>query len=215
MSDSDSGTTRQMFLWGFPLSAFVATCVYWPVVQGTGLAFPLYILCVPVPFALVVVRITTGYLRLWTWKLPIAHLALMWSTYSALGALLVSDTIAAPFSVTTVIKSAVFSALIGAGVGTLIDVVGIDEGLLQVHHTPQHLGTVKTVLLYSFKFFGIFSAIYGASVKVGYYFLVERGATRWLPALILCTSAALSIPFMLHFLLPGKGRQPARESGTR
>src|SRR5207247_3348705 len=115
------------------------------------------------------------------------HLAFLWSTYSALGILIVSDTIAAPFTVTAVIKSTVFSALVGAGIGTLIDIVGIDEGLLELHHGSPALGTVKTVFSYSFKFFGIFSAIYGAVAKVGYLCLVKMGATRWLPALILCT----------------------------
>lgn len=207
MSDNDTSKARQMLLWGFPSAAFVATWLYWPLVCGTGLAFPLYLLTFPVPFALVVVPLAMKHLRLWKWNLPAALLTFMWSTYSALGALIISDTIAAPFSVTMLAKSVAFSALVGAAIGTIIDVVGIDEGLLEVYHTPRHLGTVKTVLSYSFKFFGIFGAIYGAGAKVGYYLLVEHGATLWLPALILGGSAVLALPFLLYFLLPDRGRR--------
>jgi hypothetical protein len=207
MSRSDAGRVRQMFLWGFPLGAFVATWVYWPVVQGTGLAFPLYVLSVPFLFALVLVPTVTAYLRLWSWKMPLFHLAFLWSTYSALGVLIVGDTIAAPFTVLAAIKSAALCALLGGGIGALVDIVGIDEGLLELHYTTPERGTVNTVLSYSFKFFGIFGAIYGVVAKAGYSFLVELGATRWLPALILSTSAVLCLPFLIHFLLPGKARR--------
>lgn len=199
-----------MFLWGFPLGILAATWFYWPVVHGTGLAFPIYLLVAPVVFALVVIRITTERLRLWCWKMPMAHLAFLWSTYPALGLLIVGDTIAAPFTLTSLLKSVFFSVLVGAVLGTLVDIVGMDEELLVVHHTPRNLGTVKTVLSYSFQFFGIFGALYGASTKVGHYFLVERGATHWLPLLILCAAAALCLPFLIHFLWLRKERRSSQ-----
>jgi hypothetical protein len=201
MSRSDSKIIRQMLLWGFPLGTLAATCFNWLVIQRTGFAFPLYLLTVPYIFALVVVRLLTGPLRLWSWKVPLFHLAFLWSTYSALGILFVSDTIAAPFSVMSTIKTAVLCALLGGLVGTLVDIVGIDEGLLEIYYCSMDRGNVKTVLSYSFKFFGSFSAIYGIAVKVAHFFLVERGATQWLPVLIIGTCAILCLPFMAHFLL--------------
>ena len=215
MSGIDTSRVRRMFLWGFPLSALVATWFYWSVVQGAGLAFPFYLVSVPFLFAMVVIRTTTGYLRLWSWRMPMMHLAFLWSTYSPLGILIVSDTIAAPLTAVMVIKSAVSCALVGAGIGTLIDIVGMDEDLLELHHVTTHLGTVKTVLSYSFKFFGIFGAIYGAIAKVGYAVLMGPGSTRWLPALILCASAVLCLPFMIYFLLPRKERQQVYGLSTR
>ncbi len=207
MSGSDASRVRQMFLWGFPLGAFVATWVYWPVVHGTGLAFPFYALSVPFLFALALVPIVTAHLRLWSWKMPLFHLAFLWSTYSALGLLIMGDTIAAPFTLLTALKAAAFGALLAGGIGTLVDIVGIHEGLLELHYTTPERGTVHTVLSYSFKFFGIFGAIYGVVEKAGYSFLVEQGATRWLPALVLSTSVVLCLPFLIHFLLPGKARR--------
>ena len=211
MAGRDTSRVRQMLFWGLPLVAFGATWIYWPVVQGTGLAFPIYLLSVPFLFALVLVPMTTAYLRLWSWKLPLFHLAFLWAAYSALGILIVSDTIAAPLSVMTIIKSALFPALLGGGIGSLIDIVGIDEGILELHYLSPELGPVRGVLSYSFKFFGTFSAIYGLVAKMAYSWLVERGATGWLPALILGTSAVLCLPFMVHFLLFGRRRRPARE----
>ena len=140
------------------------------------------------------------------------HLAFLWSTYSALGILIVSDTIATPFTLIASIKTAVLCALLGGLVGSLVDIVGIDEGLLELRYCSTDPGIVKTVLSYSFKFFGIFSAIYGVVAKVGHFFLVERGATQWLPVLILATSAVLCLPFMVHFLLGD--REPRLEAST-
>lgn len=200
-----------MFLWGFPISAFVATLIYWPVVQREGLAFPVLVLSVPFLFAIVVIRTTTVTLRLWSWQMPMIQLAFLWSTYSALGILILGDTIAAPLSLLAVTKSTVFCALLGGGIGTLVDIVGIDQGLLTLHYCSRHQGTVETVLSYSFTFFGIFSAIFGVLAMVGHFILVELGATRWLPALIICASALLSLPFLVHFLLPGKQRVLGRE----
>ena len=204
---SGSNRVQRIFLWGLPWSVLAATWLYWPVVQDTGFAFPLYLLAAPVLFAYVVIRLTTERLRLWCWTIPLAHLAFLWAVYPALGLLILGDTIAEPFTTAALIKTVVFSALVGAVLGTLVDIVGMDEELLKVHHTPQHLGTVKTVLSYSFQFFGIFGALYGASAKVGHLFLVERGATRWLPLLILGAAATLILPFMLHFLVLRKQRR--------
>jgi hypothetical protein len=200
-----------MFLWGFPVGTFLATWFYWPVVQAAGFAFPFYLLSVPFIFAMVVIRTTTGRLRLWSWQMPMLHLAFLWSTYSTLGILILGDTIAQPLSTVGVIKSAVFCAFLGGGIGTLVDIVGIDEGLLDLHHLSMERGTVKTVLSYSFKFFGIFGGIFGVIGKAGHFVLVELGATRWLPVLILGMSLLLCLPFMVHFLLPRKERLPARE----
>lgn len=210
MSVSATSRVRQMFLWGFPLGALAATWLYWPLVQGTGFAFPLYLLSAPFLFALVLIPVVTAHLHLWSWRMPLVHLAFLWSTYSALGIVIISDTIVAPFTVLTVIKSALFCGLLGGGIGTLVDIVGIDEGLLELHYTTTERGTVQTVLSYSFKFFGIFSAIYGVVAKAAYTLLVELGATRWLPALILGTAAVLAVPFVLHFLLPAREREPER-----
>jgi hypothetical protein len=206
MSGSSTNRVRQMFLWGFPLVVLAATWFYWPVVHGAGLAFPLYLLSVPFLFALVVIQTATRYLRLWCWNMSLAHLAFLWSTYPGLGILIVGDTMTAPFTGAALIKSVIFSALVSAVIGTLVDIVGIDEKLLVVYHALPNLGTVKTVLSYSFQFFGIFGALYGASAKVGYYVLVELGATRWLPVLILCGGVALCLPFMSYFLLFRKER---------
>jgi hypothetical protein len=205
MAGGGNKWVRPMFLWGFPLGAFAATWLYWPLVQGTGIAFPLHLLAVPFIFALVTIRTTTRRLRLWSWRMPLVHLAFLWASYPALGLLLLSDSVTEPFSWTTLVKTVVFSALAGAGVGTLVDVVGMDEDLLEVHHVPKNLGTVKTVLSYSFRFFGIFGALYGASAKFGHYFLVEQGAVRWLPVLILCASVALCLPFLTYYILTYHG----------
>jgi len=220
MAGGGNSAVRPMFLWGFPLAAFAATWLYWPLVQGTGVAFPLYLLAVPFIFALVAIRTTTRLLRLWTWRMPLFHLAFLWASYPALGILLLSDSVTDPFSWATLVKTVVFSALAGAGIGTLVDVVGMDEDLLEVHHVQQNLGTVKTVFLYSFRFFGIFGALYGALAKLGHYFLVEQGATRWLPALVLGASAALCLPFMTYYIMfyrnwPDKGGRYAGGQAAR
>jgi hypothetical protein len=208
MLENMSHRVRQLFLYGFPIGTFVATWIYWPFVQSSGWAFPVYFLVIPYLFALAAVRLMTGPLRLWAWKMPLFHLAFLWCTYSALGLLLVSDTIASPFTLTTVIKSALFCFLIGGLVGTLVDLVGIDLGLLELYYVSMDQGPVNTVLSYSFKFFGSFSAIYGILVKVGYFVLVERAGTQWLPLLTLGASAALILPFMVHFLLGGREPEP-------
>lgn len=208
MADNISHRVRQMFLYGFPIGTFVATWIYWPLVQGSGFAFPVFLLIIPYIFALAAIRTITGPLRLWTWNMPMLHLAFLWSTYSALGMLVVSDTIAAPFTLTSIIKTALFCVLIGGLIGTLIDIVGIDQGLLELHYTSMDRGPVNTVLSYSFKFFGIFSAIYGILAKAGHFILVERSSPQWLPVLILAASALLIIPFMIHFLLGGPEPAP-------
>jgi hypothetical protein len=200
MVDNIHNRVRQMFLYGFPIGTFVATWIYWLVVEGSGFALPIYLLVIPFVFALAAIRTITGPLRLWSWKMPLLHLAFLWSTYSAMGILIVSDTIAAPFTLTSVIKTTLLCALIGGLVGTLIDIVGIDQGLLELHYCSMDRGPVNTVLSYSFKFFGIFSAIYGILAKVGHYILVERAAPQWLPVLILGASGLLIIPFLIHFL---------------
>jgi len=207
MVDNIHNRVRQMFLYGFPIGTFVATWLYWLLVQDSGLAFTIYLLVIPFLFALAAIRTITGPLRLWTWKMPMLHLAFLWSTYSAMGLLIVSDSIAAPFTLTSVIKSVFLCALVGGLIGTLIDIVGIDLGLLQLHYRSMDHGTVNTVLSYSFKFFGIFSAIYGVLAKVGHYILVELSAPQWLPVLILGASALLIIPFLAHFLLGGRDEQ--------
>ena len=207
MVDNIHSRVRWMFLYGFPFGTFVATWVYWPIVQGSGLAFTIFLLVIPFLFALAAIRTITGPLRLWTWNMPMLHLAFLWSTYSSMGLLIVSDTIAAPFTVTSVIKAVLLCALVGGLVGTLIDIVGIDQGLLELHYTTMDRGAVNTVLSYSFKFFGIFSAIYGILAKVGHYILVELNAPQWLPVLILGASALLIIPFLAHFLLGGRDEQ--------
>jgi hypothetical protein len=213
MSDNDSGRIRKIYLWGIPLSVFVATWLYWPLVQGAGLAFPLYVLSIPFIFANVVIRTATRHLHLWSVNRPLTHWALMWSTYSALGILIASDTIAGPFTAVMVVKSAVFGGLLGAGIGTLVDVTGIDEGILVLQYCSMDRGTVRTVLSFAFKFFGLFGAIFGTLTKVGYWFLVQQGHTRWLPALILSASAVLCLPYMVHFLLgartPVEGSNPS------
>lgn len=188
-----------MFLWGLPLGAFAATWFYWPVVQRGGLAFPFYVLSVPFLFAMVVIRTTTRRLHIWSVKVPMVHLAFLWSTYSALGVLIVGETIVAPLTVTNLISCVCFSALLGFAIGTLIDIVAIDQGLLVLHQRPMDRGTVTTVLAYSFQLFGSFGAVYGAVAKVGYSLLTEQGATRWLPVLVLCATGALCLPFMFYF----------------
>ena len=200
MVDNVRNRVRQMFLYGFPIGTFVITWIYWPLVQDAGFALPTFLLVIPFIFALAAIRIITGPLRLWSWKMPMFHLAFLWSTYSAMGILIVSDTIAAPFTLVSLIKSALICALVGGLVGTLVDIVGIDQGLLELHYCTMDRGPVNTVLSYSFKFFGIFSAIYGILAKVGHYILVGRAAPQWLPVLILGASALLIIPFMIHFL---------------
>lgn len=204
MTDNMHNRVRWMFLYGFPIGTFVATWLYWLIVQRSGWAFPLYFLTIPFVFALAAVRLMTGPLRLWAWKMPLPQLAFLWSTYCALGLLLVSDTVAAPFTLTSVIKAALFCALIGGLIGTLIDIVGIDLGMLELYYCSMDRGPVNTVLSYSFKFFGAFSAIYGILAKVGYFVLVERSGTQWLPVMILAASALLILPFMVHFLLGGR-----------
>lgn len=200
-----------MFLWGVPLGTFLATWFYWTVVQAAGFAFPFYLLSVPFLFAMVVIRTATGRLHLWSWRMPMLHLALLWSTYTALGILILGDTIAQPLSTIGLIKSAALCALLSSGIGTLIDFVGVDLGLLDLHHVSMERGTIKAVLSYSFKFFGIFGGIFGVIAKAGHFVLVELGATRWLPLLLLCASLLLCLPFMVHFLLLAKERLPARE----
>ncbi len=208
MVDNLHNRVRQMFLYGFPIGTFVATWIYWPIVEGSGLALPIYLLVIPFVFAMAAIRTITGPLRLWSWKMPLFHLAFLWSTYSALGILLVSDTIAAPFTLTSVIKAALFCGFLGGLIGTLIDIVGIDLGLLELHYCSMDRGMVNTVLSYSFKFFGAFSAIYGILAKVGHYVLVERSSPQWLPVLILGASALLILPYLAHFLLTGRDEQP-------
>lgn len=207
MVDKVHYRVRQMFLYGFPIGTFVATWLYWLLVQGSGFAFPLFLLVIPFLFALAAIRTITGPLRLWTWNMPMLHLAFLWSTYSAMGILIVCDTIAAPFTLTSVIKTVLLCALIGGLIGSLVDIVGIDQGLLELHYMTMDRGTVNSVFSYSFKFFGIFSAIYGALAKVGHYILVELSAPHWLPVLILGASALLIVPFLAHFLLGGKDEQ--------
>ena len=213
-----------MFLWGFPLGAFAATWLYWPVVQRAGLAFPFYVLSVPFLFAMVVIRTATRGLHIWSVKVPMVHLALLWSTYSALGILIVGDTITAPFTVTTVATCIIVSALVGFAIGALIDIVAIDEGLLELHQRSLDLGTVTTVLSYSFQLFGTFGAVYGAVGKVGYWLLTEQGATRWLPVLVLCGTGTLCLPFMIYFQMlrksvwtrsrAGRSLNPSASSGA-
>ena len=209
MVDNIHSRVRWMFLYGFPFGTFVATWLYWPLVQDSGWAFPIFLLIIPFLFALAAIRTITGPLRLWTWNMPMLHLAFLWSTYSAMGLLIVSDTITAPFTLTSVIKAVVLCALVGGLVGSLVDIVGIDQGLLELHYMSMDRGTVNTVFSYSFKFFGIFSAIYGTLAKVGHYILVELNAPQWLPVLILGASALLIIPFLAHFLLGGRAPDPA------
>src|ERR1700754_2318258 len=191
MTDNIHNRVRQMFLYGFPIGTFVTTWIYWLLVERVSFTLPLYILVIPVIFALAAIRILIGPLGLWTWKMSMVHLAFLWSTYSALGILIVSDTVAAPFTLTSVIKTAIICALIGGLIGTLIDIVGIDQGLLELHYCSIDRGPVNTVLSYSFKFFGAFSAIYGILAKVGHYVLVERAMPQWLPVLILGASTLL------------------------
>jgi hypothetical protein len=204
MTDNMHSRVRQMFLYGFPIGTFVATWVYWLLVERAGFALPIFILIIPVIFALAAIRIIVGPLGLWTWKMSMLHLAFLWSTYSALGILIVSDTIAAPFTLTSVVKAALFCGVLGGLIGTLIDIVGIDQGLLELHYCTMDRGMVNTVLSYSFKFFGAFSAIYGILAKVGHYVLVERAAPQWLPVLILGASALLILPYLVHFLVTGR-----------
>jgi len=209
MTDNIHHRVRQMFLYGFPIGTFVATWIYWLLIERVGFALPIFILVIPVIFAFAAIRVIVGPLGLWTWKMSMLHLAFLWSTYSAMGILIVSDTIAAPFTLTSVIKCAIACALIGGLIGTLIDIVGIDQGLLELHYTTMDRGMVNTVLSYSFKFFGAFSAIYGLLAKVGHYVLVERSSPQWLPVLILGASALLIGPYLIHFLLTGRDDQPA------
>ena len=207
MVDNIQNRVRQMFLYGFPIGTFVATWIYWPFVQGAGFALPAFLLIIPCIFAFAAIRFIMGPLGMWTWRMPLPHLAFLWSTYSALGILIVSDTIAAPFTLTSVVKTALSCALIGGLVGTLIDIVGIDQDLLELHYCSMDRGMVNTVLSYSFKFFGIFSAIYGILAKVGHYVLVERSSPQWLPVLILGASALLILPYLAHFLFTGRDEQ--------
>jgi hypothetical protein len=199
-----------MFLYGFPIGTFVITWIYWPFVEGAGFALPTFLLIIPFIFALAAIRIIMGPLALWTWHMSLLHLAFLWATYSALGILIVSDTNMAPFTLTSVIKTAVFCGFLGGLIGTLIDIVGIDQDLLELHYTSMDRGMVNTVLSYSFKFFGIFSAIYGILGKVGHYVLVERSSPQWLPVLILGASALLILPYLFHFLVTG--REPSEAS---
>lgn len=207
MTDNIQNRVRQMFLYGFPIGTFVATWIYWLFVERVSFTLPLFLLVIPVIFALAAIRIIVGPLGLWTWKMSLPHLAFLWSTYSAMGILIVSDTIAAPFTLTSVMKTAIVCALIGGLIGTLIDIVGIDQGLLELHYCSMDRGAVNTVLSYSFKFFGAFSAIYGILAKVGHYVLIERAAPQWLPVLILGASALLIVPFLVHFLVTGRDEQ--------
>lgn len=209
MTDNTHNRVQQMFLYGFPIGSFVATWIYWLIVERAGFALPIFLLVIPFIFAVAAIRILVGPLRLWTWHISLLHLAFLWSTYAALGLLIVSGTIAEPFTLTSVIKSALFCALLGGLVGSLIDIVGIDRGLLVLHYTAMEQGMVNTVLSYSFKFFGAFSAIYAILAKVGHYILVERAAPQWLPVLILGASAMLCLPFMVYFLVTGREEQSA------
>jgi len=204
MVDNIHNRVRQMFLYGFPIGTFVATWLYWLLVQGSGFAFPIFLLVIPFLFAVTAIRAITGSVLSWAWKMPMLHLAFLWSTYSAMGLLIVSDTIAAPFTLTSIIKCALACALIGGLIGTLIDIVGIDQGLLELHYCSMERGTVNTVLSYSFKFFGSFSAIYGILAKVAHYILVDLSAPQWLPVLILGACALLIIPYLAHFLRAGR-----------
>lgn len=207
MVDNIQNRVRQMFLYGFPIGTFVATWIYWLIVEGSGFAMPTYVLIIPFVFAVAAIRTFMGPLGLWTWKIPLLHLAFLWSTYCALGILIVSDTIAAPFTLTSLIKTVLLCTLLGGLIGTLIDIVGIDLGLLELHYCSMDHGPVNTVLSYSFKFFGSFSAIYGILAKVGHYILVERAAPQWLPVLILAASALLIVPFLIRFLVTGRDDQ--------
>ncbi|HKS08742.1 MAG TPA: hypothetical protein VJS13_04295 [Pyrinomonadaceae bacterium] len=209
MTDNIHNRVRQMFLYGFPIGTFVATWIYWLLIERVGFALPIFILIIPVIFAFAAIRIIVGPLGLWTWRMSMLHLSFLWSTYSALGILIVSDSIAAPFTLTSVIKTAIFCGILGGLIGTLIDIVGIDQGLLELHYCTMERGNVNTVLSYSFKFFGAFSAIYGILAKVGHYVLVERSLPQWLPVLILGASALLIGPYLIHFLLTGRDAEPA------
>lgn len=209
MTDNIHSRVRQMFLYGFPIGTFVATWIYWLFIARAGFALPIFILVIPIIFALAAIRVIVGPLGLWTWKMSMLHLAFLWSTYSALGILIVSDSIAAPFTLMSVIKTAIFCGILGGLIGTLIDIVGIDQGLLELHYTTMDRGMVNTVLSYSFKFFGAFSAIYGILAKVGHYVLVELSLPQWLPVLILGASALLIGPYLVHFLLTGRDEQSA------
>ena len=202
--DNVRNRVRQMFLYGFPIGTFVITWVYWPFVQGSGFALPTFLLVIPFVFAFAAIRIIMGPLGMWTWHMSLLHLAFLWSTYSALGILIVSDTIVAPFTLMSVIKAAAFCGFLGGLIGTLIDIVGFDQELLELHYTSMDRGMVNTVLSYSFKFFGAFSAIYGILAKVAHYVLVERSSPQWLPVLILGASALLILPYLVHFLVTGR-----------
>lgn len=210
MTVRGGSTVRWMFLWGFPLGSFAATLSFWPLAEGTGPAFPVYLLSVGALFALMTIRMATQVLGLWSWRMPMAHLAFLWSTYSALGVLVISDTVISPLTAWAITKCASYSALIGGAMGTIIDIVGMDEELLELHWPPADSEMVKTVLSYSFRFFGVYGAIYGVAAMMAVSALTQPDSTQWLLPLIAGGAAAVSLPFVTYFLLTTDGRGRVR-----
>ncbi|MGK3962107.1 hypothetical protein WMF38_54515 [Sorangium sp. So ce118] len=90
----------------------------------------------------------------------------------------------------------------------MIDTISMDERLSTVHSRVAALGvgTVKTVISYSFLFFGAFGLFIGPITKVGHYYLVELGDTSRIWLLIVLTIVPTCALFLAYFALASNPR---------
>lgn len=200
---------QQRLLWLIPSLLVAVHFLYWPLVRGTSVAFPVFVNAIPFLFGLLMVGTTTRIWRLWSWTIRLPHVCFLWAAYTTLGPLVLSDTISLPFSVMGVIKMSVLTGFISAVTGTVIDTISMDERLLTVHSRVAALGvgTVKTVISYSFLFFGTFGLVFGAITKVGHYYLVELGDTSRIWLLTVLVTLPFCAVFLAYFALTSTPRR--------
>ncbi|XXT14491.1 hypothetical protein WME94_30010 [Sorangium sp. So ce429] len=208
MKKNAMNPVQQRLLWVVPSLLMTVHFLYWPLVRGTSIAFPVFVAVIPFLFGLLMVGTATRIWHLWSWTIPMPHVCFLWAAYTTLGPLVLNDTISMPFSAMGVVKMSLLTGFISAVTGTVIDTISMDERLLTVHSRVAALGvgTVKTVISYSFLFFGAFGLFIGPITKVGHYYLVELGDTSRIWLLIVLTIVPTCALFLAYFALASNPR---------
>lgn len=199
-------------LWLIPFGALLIAFFYWHKIKGAPLNYIALLFLIPTFFGYIVVSLTTGPWKLWSWKTPysfkgrvLPQIGFLWAGYLVFSLLIISAALFQPMEtlkISVILKIGLLTGILYASIGTNFDMICTQVDLLEVHAVrskDKQQGVVPTVLSYSLVLFGLTGFLYGAFAKVAHYYLVETYQVQMFCGLLLGGIVFYCLPFLVYF----------------
>ena len=197
-------------LFYLPITTLVAFYFYWVLYRKAPNDFMIFCLAVPALFGALAIGLCSDKMKFWSYNVPdklklsgsSSHLMAIWyvSTLN-LSLLLLSESLLAQTNLTNTLKFVVSFTALYALLGTFLDFLNVESGLLVVRNraTRKNLGTVKTVMSYGPYYFGLVGLIFAIESKMAHYLFIERQSETSLTLAVIVSFTALCVPFVMFF----------------